>query len=53
MVIHVCDFYVFVLFHLSLVGDPKSVGVYLLILRFSRKWLANLPNEYFGVFKHI
>ena len=49
MVMHVCDFYITVLFYQCLLGDRKSVGIYLLFLHFPRKGFANLPNEHFSV----
>ena len=41
MVMHRCDFYVFVLLYLCLVGDRISLGIYLLFSHFSRKRLTN------------
>ena len=50
IVMHVCDFYVTVLFYLYSLDDCISVDICLLFSYFSRKWLANPSNKHFSVF---
>ena len=53
MMMHVCDFHVSVSLYLLLMGDHIFMGGYLLCSCFSRKGLANLPNEHFIVLLNL